>query len=254
MFKSVTFLLLFITSISLNAQDGIYKSPLVYNFEYRDLIAENTKIFVSENEGAFIGEETEDDWRNWKTVENFEFGKDRGDMMMIADLNALHPFFRDKVSALIKSCNSKGIELAIVETYRTPLKQNEYKSMGKKYTRTPAGRSKHQYGLAVDIVPVVNGEAQWNNIRLWRKIGVIGESLGLRWGGRWKSLYDPGHFEWSGGLTSQQLALGFLPKVPNQHLYPCLEEDLIKLVEKWQAIEIEQSLTVRNETHSTRMN
>jgi peptidoglycan L-alanyl-D-glutamate endopeptidase CwlK len=29
----------------------------------------------------------------------------------------------------------------------------------------------------------------------WKKIGVLGEKLGLSWGGRWKSFRDNLHFE-----------------------------------------------------------
>ena len=117
--------------------------------------------------------------------------------------------------------------MIIVETYRTHAKQHEYKTMGKKYTSSGAGRSKHQYGLAVDVVPVVDSVAVWNNALLWRKIGAVGEKLGLRWGGRWRKPYDPGHFEWTGGLTSSHLVNGNLPMLPNfAERYPCLEEDM----------------------------
>jgi hypothetical protein len=170
----------------------------------------------------------------WKTVSNFEFGKNRGQLTMVADLSALHPYFRDRIILLLHNCRKKGINLAIVETYRSPSKQNEYKTMGKKYTRSRAGRSKHQYGLAIDVVPVIDSVAQWDNRALWRKVGAEGEKLGLRWGGRWRHLYDPGHFEWTGGLGSSHLAMGLMPRVPNSKLYPCLDADLVELRKWWQ--------------------
>jgi len=151
---------------------------------------------------ASISETTfdvENAWKAWTTVENFTYGKDRGSLPMIADLNSLHPYFRDRVHELINACKAQGIELAVVESFRTHAKQSEYFGMGRKYTRSKGGKSKHQYGLAVDVVPVVDGVAQWDDIRLWRRIGVIGERMGLRWGGRWKAPYDPAHFEWTGG-------------------------------------------------------
>lgn len=180
--------------------------------------------------------------KEWKTVENHTFGKDRGNIPMIADLNSLHPYFRDKINTLIANCKAKGIELAVVESYRTHAKQSEYYSMGRKYTRSAGGKSKHQYGLAVDVVPMINGVAQWDNVKLWLKVGVEGEKLGLRWGGRWKSPYDPAHFEWSGGLTTTQLSVGILPNIPatvSQH-YPCIEDDVKQLREHWQLWETEQ--------------
>jgi hypothetical protein len=191
-------------------------------------------------------------WKQWKTVENHTFGKDRGNIPMIADLQSLHPYFRDKISILIANCKAKGIELAIVESYRTHAKQSEYYQMGKKYTRTPGGKSKHQYGLAVDVVPMVKGQPQWDNVTLWKRVGVEGEKLGLRWGGRWKSPYDPAHFEWSGGLTTTQLSAGVFPPVPNTALnkYPCIADDIKELRQHWQLWEAEQ-LALKKKSNQT---
>lgn len=184
------------------------------------------------------------EWKLWRTVENFSYGKNRGSIPMIADLNALHPFFRDKIVELIRMCREAGITLAVVETYRTPSKQAEYFAMGNKYTSTPGGKSRHQYGLAVDVVPLVDSVAVWNNHKLWRKIGLVGERLGLRWGGRWRVLYDPGHFEWVGGLSRYELAKGMLPTIPASlsGKYPNLAEELAELQSYWQAWEVEQSV------------
>lgn len=215
------------------------------------LIFKNARLLDSlkVTEAALFNIDTTSGWKNWALVENNTFDRNRGDMKMITDVNALHPFFRDKVLDLIEQCEAKGIELAFVETYRTHAKQNEYKGMGKKYTRSGGGKSKHQYGLAVDVVPIVNGEAQWDNIVLWRKIGVIGERLGLRWGGRWRHPFDPGHFEWTGGLNTVALSAGYKPYiVKEKDLYPCLEEDL-KLLRKywkeWEAAQAAERATAR---------
>jgi len=183
---------------------------------------------------------TEDIWMSWTTVQNYTFGKDRGDMPMIVELNALHPYFRDQIMELIAVCKSKGIELAVVETYRTVAKQNEYKGLGKKYTRSSGGRSKHQYGLAVDVVPVINSVPQWDNVALWKKVGVVGEKLGLRWGGRWRHPYDPGHFEWGGGVSGAAMEQGRTPNVPHPEKYPSLNDDLAQLHVYWGHWESEQ--------------
>ncbi len=184
-----------------------------------------------------------DEWRHWRTVENYFYGKNRGSLPMIADLQALHPYFRDRIVQLIKVCKAAGINLAIVESYRTAAKQAQYYSMGRKYTSTPGGKSKHQYGLAVDVVPIVDSVAVWNNYRLWRKIGMAGERLGLRWGGRWRVTYDPGHFEWSAGLTRQELEAGNWPPVPASlaDQYPTLYDQLAELQKNWQGWAVEQS-------------
>jgi hypothetical protein len=206
-------------------------------------------VVKAKPEQANIAGEPIEMWKQWNVVENFTFGKDRGALTMIADLNALHPFFRDKVKELIVRCKKQGIELAIVETYRTHAKQNEYRSMGRKYTNSTGGKSKHQYGLAVDVVPLVNGVAVWDNVLLWKKVGVSGEKLGLRWGGRWKKPYDPGHFEWTGGLTSVHLASGQLPAIIEDH-YPCIHEDIETLRNCWNQWEQFQEEVLTQKTTS----
>lgn len=198
-----------------------------------------------------IYEDTIDAWKRWDIADNYEFGPDRGNITMITDLQSLHPYFRDKVLELIRQSKLKGIELAIVETYRTPTKQNEYKAKGRKYTRVGPGQSKHQYGLAVDVVPVINGKPQWRNIALWRKIGPIGERLGMQWGGRWRRLFDPGHFEWTGGLDTRALAQGIFPPIPKADYYPCIDEDLKALQRHWKAWQIQQSEVARQETRKS---
>lgn len=213
-----------------------YDEPVI-----ETVIIDSSSLTVTE---LVINIDTINGWKNWKLVENFAFGKNRGAMPMIADVNALHPYFRDKVIELIKQCKAKGIELAVVESYRTHAKQHEYKTMGRKYTSSGAGRSKHQYGLAIDIVPIVDSVAVWDNVALWRKIGTTGEKLGLRWGGRWRKPYDPGHFEWTSGLTSSHLGAGHLPSVSEQE-YPCIKDDIKLLKKYWKEWEVSQSSLTR---------
>lgn len=187
------------------------------------------------------------DWLRWKTVANYAFGKNRGRLTMINDLQALHPYFRQKVTQLIETCRARGIELAVVETFRTKAKQNEYRAMGKKYTRSAGGSSKHQYGLAVDVVPMVDSVAVWDNLALWKKVGAAGEKLGLRWGGRWRHPFDPGHFEWTPGVTPQQLAKGVFPMPPPEHRTPDLTETLTQLADAWNAWEQEQATLAKQQ-------
>jgi hypothetical protein len=213
---------------------------LPHSEEHASNVSEILQSFEPPEVEEILTEAPEEEPQKWSTVENFAFGKDRGSMPMINDLSALHPYFREKVQALIEACSAKGIQLAVVETYRTRAKQNEYRSMGRIYTRSTGGHSKHQYGLAVDVVPIVDSVAQWHDPVLWKKIGNAGERLGLRWGGRWRRPYDPGHFEWSGGVTTALLEKGVMPLVAPQQ-YPCLDEDLEVLRAHWNEWESEQT-------------
>lgn len=217
-----------------------YDEPVV------ETVAIDSSLLAAQTPELEIVIDTVDGWKHWHYVDNYTFGKDRGAIPMITELDALHPYFRDKIKELIRICNEKGIELAVVETYRTHAKQHEYKTMGKKYTSSGAGRSKHQYGLAVDVVPIVDSVAVWDNMVLWRKVGTVGEKLGLRWGGRWRKPFDPGHFEWTGGLQSSHLSAGLLPAIPQAQVnYPCIEEDLRLLRRYWKEWETSQSALTR---------
>jgi hypothetical protein len=71
-------------------------------------------------------------------------------------------------------------------------------------TRARGGQSNHNYGLAVDVVPVVNGQPKWNVANaVWQAIGDEGKRSGLNWGGDWQALIDKPHFELPVGMSVQ---------------------------------------------------
>ena len=79
----------------------------------------------------------------------------------------------------------------------SPKAQNELSSA---VTSAGALQSYHQYGLAIDVVSVTNGEITYlkNNslsIEHSKKLGPIGISLGLEWGGSWTRKKDYPHFQ-----------------------------------------------------------
>ena len=64
---------------------------------------------------------------------------------------------------------------------------------GPKVTNANGGQSAHNYRLAFDFCPIVNGKAVWNNLVLFKRCGVIAEGLGLEWAGNWKSFPELAH-------------------------------------------------------------
>lgn len=64
------------------------------------------------------------------------------------------------------------------------------------------GNSYHNYGLAFDIVPTAYKTLKhWNPTgEYWERLGRIGESLGLEWGGRWSDPDSP-HFQIPRGMA-----------------------------------------------------
>ena len=69
---------------------------------------------------------------------------------------------------------------------------------GPPVTHAGPGESFHQYGLAFDGVPIINGKAAWEIHKYkkeWTELGKIALSLGLNWGGNWPKWADYPHFQ-----------------------------------------------------------
>jgi len=114
-------------------------------------------------------------------------------------LDRLYPKFRSLVVQLIEGCQAEGIKVSVRESYRSPERQqaiyNAAKGTG---TNAEAFQSWHQYGLAVDLAPVVDKQAGISSDReALARINDVNVRLGLnlRWGGNFKSFYDGWHFE-----------------------------------------------------------
>jgi peptidoglycan L-alanyl-D-glutamate endopeptidase CwlK len=127
----------------------------------------------------------------------------------------LHPKLQDLCNKHIAACKARGVTLQVTNT----LRDAEYQAYLYAQGRTRPGNKvtnmqligPHGFGLAYDIVPVVNRKAQWNNTALWQIAGEEGKKLGLTWGGDWKSIVDKPHFEYTGGLKSTDLRAGKRP-------------------------------------------
>jgi len=117
------------------------------------------------------------------------------------DLNRLHPWMKTQAETLkVRSKLELGIDIIITQTLRTKTEQDELWAQGRttpgvKVTNAKYPQSMHCWGLAFDFVPVIGGKAIWNKPDLFKKIGALGKSMGLTWGGDFKSLKDMPHFE-----------------------------------------------------------
>ena len=65
--------------------------------------------------------------------------------------------------------------------------------LGSHVTNAGPGESWHQYGLAVDCVPILDGVAQWEPGPHWQKYGIFATYCGLQWSGDWKSFKEMPH-------------------------------------------------------------
>ena len=103
----------------------------------------------------------------------------------------------------INDAYSQNIKLRLIQGLRTFDEQNDLYAQGrtksgKKVTNAKGGQSYHNYGLAVDVAPIENGEINWNGD--WNKIGKIGMQHGFEWGGNFHSIKDKPHFQMTFGL------------------------------------------------------
>ena len=131
-------------------------------------------------------------------------------MINSRDILELLPHVADKAHAFIDACDAAGIDIIITSTYRDDESQNALFAKGRtapgpRVTNAAGGRSMHNHRVAFDFVPIVNGKAVWDDNYLWTQCGMIGEKLGLEWGGSWTSFVDKPHMQYTGGKTIAQL-------------------------------------------------
>ena len=134
-------------------------------------------------------------------------------MINSRSLDDLAPPVKQRAEAFIEAAKAKGIDLLVTSTYRdhesqTALYNQGRTTPGKVVTNAKAGQSWHNHRCALDVVPLVNGKAIWNDNVVWMQIGKIGESCGLEWAGNWKTFKEFPHFQYTGGLTMAQLNAG----------------------------------------------
>lgn len=122
----------------------------------------------------------------------------------------------------IHACKEVGIDLLVTCTLRDAEAQDALYAQGRtepgrKVTNARGGSSCHQYGVALDVVPMRNGKPVWTTSGadgvLWRRIGEIGESCGLEWAGRWATFPEFPHFQFTNGLSIADFKAG--KAIPN---------------------------------------
>jgi len=114
-------------------------------------------------------------------------------------LAQVHPTLATRVLHLIDLAHTDGSELTVTQGLRTFAEQNALYSQGRTrkgpiVTNARGGESNHNYGLAVDVGFMVNGQISWED-RLYLRIGKWAKQANLNWGGDWKKFKDLPHLE-----------------------------------------------------------
>jgi peptidoglycan L-alanyl-D-glutamate endopeptidase CwlK len=129
-------------------------------------------------------------------------------------LSKLHPILAIRARCMVELCRHQEIALLVTQGLRTWEQQDELYAkgrttppLGKRYVVTNAkgGQSYHNFGLAFDIVILDgNGKPMWDAKHpSWQRVGEIGKSVGLAWGGDWKTFVDLAHFEYTCDVSLQ---------------------------------------------------
>lgn len=133
------------------------------------------------------------------------------DKITLARIELLHPKVREEAkkiyAEICKALTGRAI-CRFTHTLRTFKEQNDLYAIGrtkpgKRVTNARGGQSYHNYGLAIDIVLIVDGKtAVWDTktdfdgdrLADWQEIVSIFKRYGWEWGGDW-GFKDYPHFQ-----------------------------------------------------------
>jgi peptidoglycan LD-endopeptidase CwlK len=166
----------------------------------------------------------------------------------------VHPKLSQLIHELAATLLLRGIEIRVTQAYRTWAEQHALWLQGRAFlvdvnkcrtncgwavladdhqnhrvTKADAGRSWHNYGLAVDVAPFRNGFPIYDEKdAAWPRVVAAGKAIGLRNGLSWR---DEPHFE----LTGK-----FGPEPPDDiiMLYKAANENGSGSAAVWNACEI----------------
>lgn len=136
------------------------------------------------------------------------------DEITLKRIEELHPKVREEVKEMYLHANNsllgKGTRLRFAYTYRSPEEQAILFKQRPKVTQANSWQSIHNYGLAFDIVLLIDKDnngtfetASWDTKidgdkdgqADWMEVTNYFKSKGWVWGGDWSSFKDMPHFE-----------------------------------------------------------
>ncbi len=116
----------------------------------------------------------------------------------------LHPDVQFIAQSLIDSCKKQNLNICITDTFRTRQEQN---AIPAEFTGCKYPYSMHNWGLAFDFCKNSKTAPYDDSDGFFKKVGNIGKSLGLEWGGDWTNPVDKPHLQLNRyGLQKQLIA------------------------------------------------
>lgn len=146
----------------------------------------------------------------------------------LKNLSKVNPQLASRVKAMAADLAKKGIKVAVTDGFRTKAQQKALYAQGRQplstvnamrkaagmgpitakenrstVTKSKSGKSLHNFGLAVDVVPVEKGRPTWkpSNPSTWNTIAAAAKKYGLTRGPAW----DKPHYELRNGMSIGQI-------------------------------------------------
>lgn len=134
-------------------------------------------------------------------------------------IKTAHPRIKDELGALYIIANNKlgkYVRLRFSHVYRSPKEQDILFAKKPKVTNAKGWESIHNYGLAFDIVLLIDKDkngtfetATWDTLKDfdvdgiddWMEVVKVFKDAGWEWGGDWKKFPDAPHFQKTFGFN-----------------------------------------------------
>jgi D-alanyl-D-alanine carboxypeptidase. len=116
-------------------------------------------------------------------------------------IDDLAPQFRDRFVNWLAAVKVAGVDPLVTCTLRSNEEQDALYAQGrtkpgKVVTNARAGQSAHNYGLALDFVPMVGGKPIWDAKHPhWAIAGNLAPQHGLEWAGTWTRFREFPHIQ-----------------------------------------------------------
>jgi len=130
-------------------------------------------------------------------------------------INSLDPYVRQLANKFLYLTKTNNLDVRITTAFRSWNDSDKLYAQGRtmpgnKVSNARGGGSFHNWGLAFDAAPFENGVMS-KDIEKYKTMGRLGEQVGLEWGGSFKDLVDYPHFQYTFGLSTQDLLNGVTP-------------------------------------------
>ena len=187
---------------NLGYPDGWY-GPFTTNIVRR--FQKNNKLYQE----GIVNPRTRQRLFNPMSKDNFEYRPSSN------ALSALNPHVAFLAQKFLDLTRANNLDVHIYNTFRSWDEEDRLFAQGRTtpgeiVTNARGGDSYHNWGLAFDAAPYENGKIS-NDTNKFKKMGQLGQQVGLEWGGNFISIVDLPHFQYTFGLNTWSLLNGVRP-------------------------------------------